>query len=91
MENRDNMKEKGNGATDVLGELVKQLRIMWIAIFILLAALFVTNSIWIYVFQSYDYVSQDGEGYNYYNREVGGDVNNGTEGQSEEKREIEGN
>ena len=53
MENRDNVKEKGNGATDVLGALVKQLRTMWIAIFVLLAILFITNSIWIYVFQSY--------------------------------------
>ncbi len=61
MENRDNVKEKGNGATDVLGALVKQLRTMWIAIFVLLAILFITNGIWIYVFQSYDYVTQDGE------------------------------
>lgn len=91
MENRDNVKEKENSATDVLGALVKQLRAMWIAIFILLAILFVTNAIWIYVFQSYDYVTQDGEGQNYFNREVGGDVYNGAEGKSEEERQIEGN
>ena len=46
---------------------------------------------WLYVFQSYDYVSQDGEGQNYYNHEVGGDVYNGAEGKSEEERKIEGN
>lgn len=94
MENRDKVVEKddkGNSATDVLGALVKQLRTMWIAIFVLLAALFVTNAIWIYVFQSYDYVTQDGEGQNYFNREVGGDVYNGAEGQSEKERQIEGN
>lgn len=91
MENRDNVKEKGNGATDVLGALVKQLRTMWIAIFVLLAILFITNGIWIYVFQSYDYVTQDGEGQNYYNREVGGDVYNGAEGQSKEERQVEEN
>lgn len=91
MENRDNVKEKGNSATDVLGALVKQLRTMWIAIFILLAMLFITNGIWIYVFQSYDYVSQDGGGNNYYNRDVGGDANNRTEDQSKEERKVEGN
>ncbi len=26
---------------------------------------------------NYDFVSQDGEGYNYYNSDIGGDVNNG--------------
>lgn len=87
----NNTNEKGNGATDVLGALVKQLRTMWIAIFVLLAILFTTNGIWIYVFQSYDYVSQDGEGQNYFNSRVKGSVYNGSEGQSEEERQVEGN
>lgn len=34
---------------------------------------------WRNLFASYDYVSQDGEGYNYYNSDIEGDVNNGTE------------
>lgn len=34
---------------------------------------------WRELFSSYDYVSQDGEGYNYYNSRIGGDVNNGAE------------
>lgn len=34
---------------------------------------------WRDLFSSYDYVSQDGEGYNYYNSDIGGDVSNGTE------------
>lgn len=91
MENRDNVKEKENSATDVLGALVRQLRMMWIAIFVLLAILFVTNGIWIYVFQSYDYVTQDGEGYNYFNREVGGDVYNGAEDKNKEEGKEQGN
>lgn len=91
MENKDNVKEKENSATDVLGALIKQLRTMWIAIFVLLAILFITNGIWIYVFQSYDYVSQDGDGQNYYNREIGGDANNGTEDKNEEKGKEQGN
>lgn len=34
---------------------------------------------WRELFSSYDYVSQDGEGYNYYNSDIGGNVNNGAE------------
>ena len=34
---------------------------------------------WRELFASYDYVSQDGEGYNYYNSDVEGDVENGPE------------
>lgn len=91
MENRDNVKEKENSATDVLGALVKQLKTMWMVIVLLIILLVGTNMAWLYVFQSYDYVSQDGEGYNYYNRQVGGDVNNGAESQNQEERKIEGN
>lgn len=91
MENRDNVKEKENSATDVLGALVKQLKTMWIVIVLLIILLVGTNMAWLYVFQSYDYVSQDGEGQNYYNHEVGGDVFNGAEGQSEEKGKEQGN
>lgn len=90
MENMDNVKEKGNGATDVLGALVKQLKTMWIVIILLIVLLVGTNMAWLYVFQSYDYVSQDGEGQNYYNHEVGGDVFNGAEGKGKEERQIEG-
>lgn len=94
MENKDNVNEKekkGNSATDVLGALVKQLKTMWIVIILLIILLVGTNMAWLYVFQSYDYVSQDGEGYNYYNKEVGGDVHNGTESEEQEERQIEGN
>lgn len=34
---------------------------------------------WRKLFASYDYVSQDGNGYNYYNADIEGDVNNGAE------------
>lgn len=40
---------------------------------------------WRDLFSSYDYVSQDGEGYNYYNPNIKGDVNNGTESEKTEK------
>lgn len=37
------------------------------------------NQRWIEYLSQYDFVSQDGEGYNYYNADVGGDVVNGKE------------
>ena len=89
MENEEKKVEKGNSATDVLGALVKQLSVMWIAIFVLIVLLVGTNMAWLYVFQSYDYVTQDGDGQNYYNREVGGDVYNGAESQGEKEGEEE--
>lgn len=36
---------------------------------------------WKELFGSYDYVSQDGNGENYYNSNVSGEVNNGTTGE----------
>lgn len=94
MENRDNVKEKedkGNSATDVLGELVKQLKTMWAVIILLIFLLVGTNMAWLWVFQSYDYVSQDGDGYNYFNRDVDGSVYNGAESENKEERQIKGN
>lgn len=91
MENRDNVKEKENSATDVLGALVKQLKTMWIVIILLIVLLVGTNMAWLYVFQSYDYVSQDGEGQNYFNSHVKGSVYNGSEGQDEEIGQEQGN
>lgn len=91
MENRDNVKEKENSATDVLGALVKQLKTMWIVIVLLIVLLVGTNMAWLYVFQSYDYVSQDGEGYNYFNHEVEGDVYNGAESTGEKEGKQQGN
>lgn len=37
---------------------------------------------WRELFGSYDYVSQDGNGENYYNSNVSGEVNNGTTGEN---------
>lgn len=61
-----------------------------IAIITALVIAFVgTNAYWIYQWHSYDYVSQDGEGYNYYNSDINGDINNGTTNQTEEGQEKE--
>lgn len=91
MENRDNVKEKENSATDVLGALVKQLKTMWAVIILLIVLLVGTNMAWLWVFQSYDYVSQGGDGQNYFNSRIEGSVYNGAESQSEEERQVEGN
>ena len=63
--------------TEVFRDNQRQAKRWLVAFLITLAALVATNTYWIYVFNSYEYVSQDGEGYNYYNSEIGGDVENG--------------
>ena len=64
--------------TEVFRDNQRQAKRWSVAFLITLEALVATNTYWIYVFNSYEYVSQDGEGYNYYNSEIGGDVENGT-------------
>lgn len=82
-------KEIWNDAEKFVSELVqdiqKQSKRWFIAFVITLTALVGTNIYWIYQWNSYDYVSQDGEGYNYYNYGVEGDVDNGTADQAEEE------
>lgn len=55
----------------------------------LLILLNVQNSRFIDYLSQYDFVSQDGEGYNYYNSEIKGDVSNGTENQKIKEQEPE--
>lgn len=50
----------------------------FIAFLVTLAALVAANAAWLYVFNSYEYVYQDGEGQNNYNSNVDGDVENVT-------------
>ena len=45
----------------------------------LVIGLTISNLYWVYQWNSYDYLLQDGEGYNYYNADIEGDVNNGAE------------
>ena len=76
-------------AEKFVSELIKdaqaQAKRWFIAFIATLVALVGTNIYWIYQWNSYDYVSQDGEGYNYYNADVEGDITNGTENQAEEE------
>lgn len=65
-------------ATQVIDQAKTSAKRWFIAWLITLAALIGTNAYWIHVLNSYEYVYQDGEGENYYNNEIGGDVKNGT-------------
>ena len=65
-------------ATQVIDQAKRATKRWFIAWLITMAILFVTNGIWIYVFNSYEHVYQDGTGENYYNNEIDGDVENGT-------------
>lgn len=56
-----------------------------IIIAILVIAFALSNAYWIYQWNTYDYVSQDGEGYNYYNADVEGDIVNGATDTEEEE------
>lgn len=84
--------EKGGFlATDLLSMLKKQLRALWVIIFLLLAALVGTNMAWLWVFQSYDYVTVDSSGdapANYIGND--GDIYNGTS-EGKEKEQVKGN
>lgn len=69
-------------ATQVIQQAKNNARRWFIAFIVTLAALVGTNGAWIYVFQSYDYVTQDGNGVNNINAGSQGDVSNGPESQN---------
>lgn len=68
-----------SGKEKWLAELIQQAKDnakrWFIAWAITLIALIGTNMAWLYVFQSYDYVSQNGEGVNNVNSGTQGDLN----------------
>lgn len=66
-------------ATSVIQQAEKSAKRWFIAWLITLAALVGTNAAWIYVFNSYEYVTQDGEGINTINTGNQEDINIGTE------------
>lgn len=65
-------------ATSVIEQAKTTAKRWFIAWIITLAALFATNAAWLYVFNSYEYVYQDGTGQNNYNNDVDGNVENVT-------------
>lgn len=83
--NQTTWEDAGKFVSELIADTRSQAKRWFIAFLVTLAALFGTNIYWIYQWNSYDYVSQDGHGYNYYNSDVEGDVDNGAENQTEEK------
>lgn len=80
----DNEKVTWNGlekffATEIIKQAKTSAKRWFVAWLITLAALVGTNAAWIYVWQSYEYVSQDGEGINSINTGHQEDVGIGTE------------
>ena len=65
--------------SEVLKDNQKQAKRWFVAFVITMAALIGTNAYWIHQWSSYDYVSQGGEGYNYFNSNIDGDISNGAE------------
>lgn len=51
-------------ASEVIHDNFRQSKRWFVAFLVTLAALFATNTYWIYVINSYEYYSQDGEGVN---------------------------
>lgn len=66
-------------ATEVIEQSKKNAKRWFITWIITLFALVGTNLYWVYQYNSYDYVSQDGEGINNVNTGDQGDLFNGTE------------
>ena len=77
--------DAGKMVSELIHDIKSQSKRWFIAFLITLAALVGTNAYWIYQWNSYDYVSQDGDGYNYYNSDIDGDISNGAENQTEEE------
>ena len=65
-------------ATEVVEQSKRTAKRWFIAWIITFAALIGTNIFWIYTFNSYEYVYQNGEGQNNYNSNIDGDVDNVT-------------
>lgn len=72
-------------AVEVIDQAKINAKRWFIAWIITLAALIGTNAAWIYVFQSYEYVSQYSDGINSINSGSQGDVKYEPEGEVEEK------
>lgn len=78
-ENKITWKDAEKLVSELILDARAQAKRWFIAFIATLVALVGTNIYWIYQWNSYDYVSQDGDGYNYYNSDVEGDIDNGAE------------
>lgn len=79
MEEKSTWKDAEKFVSELISDMKAQSKRWFIAFIATLIALIGTNLYWIYEWNSYDYISQDGDGYNYYNSDVEGDISNGAE------------
>lgn len=84
--NQTTWEDAGRFVSELIADTRAQAKRWFVAFVITLTALVGTNIYWIYQWNSYDYVSQDGEGYNYYNSDIEGDVDNGAENTPKEEQ-----
>lgn len=84
-ENKITWSDAGKFVSELIQDAQRQSKRWFIAFVVMLVALVGTNAYWIYVFNSYEYVSQDGEGINTINTGNQEDINYGAE--SEDKEE----
>ena len=82
MEENRTWKDAENLVSELILDSRAQAKRWFIAFLVTLAALFGTNIYWIYVFNSYEYVSQDGEGINTINTGNQEDMSIGTENEN---------
>ena len=69
-------------AVEVIEQSKRNAKRWFVAWLVTLAALIGTNAAWIYVTQSYEYISQDGSGQNNINTGTQGDITHGTENEN---------
>lgn len=72
-------------AVEIIKQSERNARRWFIAWIVTLCALIITNSAWIYVFNTYEYISQDGQGINSINTGHQEDLDIGTKGQTQKK------
>lgn len=80
--NQTTWEDAGKFVSELIADTRSQAKRWFIAFLVTLAALFGTNIYWIYVFNSYEYVSQDGEGINTINTGNQEDISIGTENEN---------
>lgn len=69
-------------AVEVIEQSKRNAKRWFVAWLVTLAALIGTNAAWIYVAQSYEYISQDGSGQNNINTGTQGDITHGTKNEN---------
>ena len=69
-------------AVEVIEQSKRNAKRWFVAWLVTMAALIGTNAAWIYVAQSYEYISQDGSGQNNINTGTQGDITHGTENEN---------